>query len=89
MRWHGSPSRAPPPGAPNFIPETAINARAARELESAKQALEEAERHFATGSFELAAAESAQAAHAVGRIVGKYADPDLLDAVFKNFCIGK
>ena len=71
------------------IPETAVNARAARELESAKQALEEAGRHFATGSFELAAAESAQAAHAVGRIVGRYADPDLLDAVFRNFCIGK
>ena len=48
-----------------------------------------AELHFTNGDFELAAAESARAAHAVGVVVGKYADPDLLDEVFKNFCIGK
>ena len=71
------------------IPEAAINARAAGELELAKKSLDEAERRFAAGEFELAAAESAEAAHAVGRIVGKYADPDLLDAVFRNFCSGK
>ena len=71
------------------IPETAVNARAAEELGSAERALEDAGRHFDNGSFELAAAESAQAAHAIGRIIGKYTDPDLLDAVFSNFCIGK
>ena len=71
------------------IPETAINARAAGELGLAEKSLMEANRHFDTGGFELAAAESAQAAHAVGRIIGKYADPDLLDSVFRNFCIGK
>ena len=71
------------------IPETAVNARAAAELELAAKSLKEAGRHFETGGFELAAAESAQAAHAVGRIVGRHADPDLLDTVFRNFCIGK
>ena len=71
------------------IPETAVNARAAGELELAQKSLEEAKRLFTAGNFELAAAESAQAAHAVGRIVGRHADPDLLDAVFRNFCIGK
>ena len=71
------------------LPEIALNARAGRELEKARTALEAAEKQFSEGNYELAAAESARAAHAVGMIVGKNADPDLLDEVFKNFCIGK
>ena len=71
------------------LPEIALNARAGRELESARAALEAAEEEYRSGNYELAAEESARAAHAVGMIVGKYADPDLLDEVFRNFCIGK
>lgn len=71
------------------LPEVALNARAGRELEKARAALEAAETKFADGEYELAAAESARAAHAIGVIVGKNADPDLLDEVFRNFCIGK
>lgn len=71
------------------LPEIALNARAGRELEKTRAALEAAERRFTEGNYELAAAESARAAHAVGVVVGRHADPDLLDEVFKNFCIGK
>ena len=71
------------------LPEIAPNARAGRELEKARAALEAAAKQFADGNYELAAEESSRAAHAVGVIVGKHADPDLLDEVFKNFCIGK
>ena len=71
------------------LPETALNARAGRELRNAQTALEAAERQFAEGNYELAAQESARAARAVGLIVGKHADPELLDEVFRNFCIGK
>jgi len=71
------------------LPEVALNARAGRELQTVKATLAAAERHFADGDYELAAAESARAARAVGVVVGRHADPDLLDEVFKNFCIGK
>ncbi|MBP5531388.1 MAG: tRNA uridine-5-carboxymethylaminomethyl(34) synthesis GTPase MnmE [Lentisphaeria bacterium] len=71
------------------LPEIALNARAGRELEKSRAALEAAEKQFSEGNYELAAEESARAAHAVGAVVGKHADPDLLDEVFKNFCIGK
>jgi len=71
------------------LPEIALNARAGRELEKTRAALEAATKQFADGNYELAAEESARAAHAVGVVVGKNADPDLLDEVFKNFCIGK
>ncbi|MBQ6352517.1 MAG: tRNA uridine-5-carboxymethylaminomethyl(34) synthesis GTPase MnmE, partial [Lentisphaeria bacterium] len=71
------------------LPEVALNARAGRELQTVKATLAAAEHHFADGDYELAAAESARAARAVGVVVGRHADPDLLDEVFKNFCIGK
>ena len=71
------------------LPEVALNARAGRELEKTRAALEAAAKQFSDGNYELAAEESARAAHAVGVIVGRHADPDLLDEVFKNFCIGK
>ena len=73
---------------PEF-PEVALNARAGRELEKTRTALEAAAQRFADGNYELAAEESARAARAVGVIVGRYADPNLLDEVFRNFCIGK
>ena len=71
------------------LPEIALNARAGRELEKTHTALEAAAKQFAEGNYELAAEESARAAHAIGVVVGRHADPDLLDEVFRNFCIGK
>ena len=70
-------------------PEVAVNARCAAALESADRSLEQASGQFISANFELAAAELATAAHAIGTTVGRTADPDLLDRVFQNFCIGK
>ena len=70
-------------------PEVAVNARSAVQLESAIPFCEQAGALFEQGDYELAASLLAQAAHAVGMIVGRNADPDLLDSVFHRFCLGK
>ena len=70
-------------------PEVAVNARSATQLELAIPHCEAAQQLFEDGCFELAAYELASAAHAAGKIVGRNADPDLLDAVFHRFCLGK
>ena len=70
-------------------PEVAVNARSAAQLELAIPHCEAAQQLFEDGCFELAAYELASAAHAAGKIVGRNADPDLLDAVFHRFCLGK
>jgi tRNA modification GTPase len=44
---------------------------------------------FASGEFELAASDLRSAMHSIGKITGKSSDPDVLDEIFKNFCIGK
>ncbi len=71
------------------VPEVALNARCAELLEKAKTALKSAQTRFAAGEFELAAADLAQSAREVGKAIGKTVEPDVLDEVFKNFCIGK
>ncbi|MBO5822155.1 MAG: tRNA uridine-5-carboxymethylaminomethyl(34) synthesis GTPase MnmE [Lentisphaeria bacterium] len=70
-------------------PEVAVNARSATQLELAIPHCEAAQLLFEDGCFELAAHELATAAHAAGKIIGRNADPDLLDAVFHRFCLGK
>ena len=70
-------------------PEVAVNARSAAQLELAIPHCEAAQQLFEDGCYELAAYELASAAHAAGKIVGRNADPDLLDAVFHRFCLGK
>ena len=70
-------------------PEVAVNARSAAQLELAIPHCEAAQLLFEDGCFELAAHELATAAHAAGKIIGRNADPDLLDAVFHRFCLGK
>lgn len=56
-------------------------------------ALEEAEgairRALATGQAELAAEDLRLAARAIGRITGRVDVEDLLDVIFRDFCIGK
>ena len=71
------------------IPEVAINARARILLEESDRALVQAAEQFSGGEFELAASDLRSALHAIGRITGKTSDPDVLDEIFRNFCIGK
>ncbi len=47
------------------------------------------ERYPQTGAPELAAEELRQAVNALGRITGRVGVEDLLDIVFREFCIGK
>ena len=71
------------------IPEVAVNARAKALLEEAESALQQALIQFADSDFELAASDLRNALHAIGKITGKSSDPDVLDEIFRNFCIGK
>lgn len=71
------------------IPEVAVNARSQALLEECDSALLQAMEQFGAGDFELAASDLRTAMHAIGKITGKSADPDVLDEIFKNFCIGK
>ena len=70
-------------------PEVAVNARSASQIEKALPHCDAACRWFQENCFELCACELAAAAHAVGVIIGRNVDPDLLDAVFHRFCLGK
>ena len=71
------------------IPEVAVNARSQALLEESDSALLQAMEQFASGEFELAASDLRSAMHSIGKITGKSSDPDVLDEIFKNFCIGK
>ncbi|MCQ2353150.1 MAG: tRNA uridine-5-carboxymethylaminomethyl(34) synthesis GTPase MnmE [Victivallaceae bacterium] len=71
------------------VPQVALNSRCAALLEEAKGNLDAAIARFQEGDFELAAEELAFAGRQVGMAVGKTVDPDILDEVFRNFCIGK
>jgi tRNA modification GTPase len=71
------------------IPEVAVNARSQALLEEADAALLQAMEQFADGEFELAASDLRSALHSIGKITGKSSDPDVLDEIFRNFCIGK
>ena len=55
-------------------------------LESAVDALARAGR---AGAAELAAEDLRLAARALGRITGRIAVDEILDVVFRDFCIGK
>ena len=74
---------------PQNLPDCAINARAADALEKALAALTLAKENIAVNEIELAAYDLATAAREVGLVTGRTVEPDLLDRVFSNFCIGK
>ncbi|HXJ71771.1 MAG TPA: tRNA uridine-5-carboxymethylaminomethyl(34) synthesis GTPase MnmE, partial [Candidatus Dormibacteraeota bacterium] len=57
-----------------------------RAREGARRALEALQRDL---TLELVAMDLRIAAEAVGEIVGKTTTEDLLDSIFKQFCIGK
>ena len=46
-------------------------------------------RKVAAGADEILAEELRVAAHALGRLLGKVDVEDILDKIFKDFCIGK
>ncbi len=58
-------------------------------FERAQQALERAQAAFGVAALEVVAGEVGLAVAALGDITGESASQDLLDAIFRRFCIGK
>ena len=70
-------------------PEIAVNARHARLLEEAIEALPGAAINLDNNDWELAAVHLRSAISALASITGEESDPDILDNIFSRFCIGK
>jgi tRNA modification GTPase len=60
-----------------------------RGLEQARAALKRAQTGEAAGREELLAEELRIAARALGRLTGRVDVEDILDVIFRDFCIGK
>jgi tRNA modification GTPase len=58
-------------------------------LQGAEEALRRAIAEGAQGREEVVAEELRAASHALGRLVGRVDVEDVLDAIFRDFCIGK
>jgi tRNA modification GTPase len=58
-------------------------------LNSVKQALERALAEGPVGRLDIAAEELRGAAHTLGRLSGRIDVEDILDVIFRDFCIGK
>jgi tRNA modification GTPase len=58
-------------------------------LQGAEEALRRAVAEGAQGREEVVAEELRAASHALGRLVGRVDVEDVLDAIFRDFCIGK
>ncbi len=69
--------------------QVAVNARCAGLLQRAGGHTAAALRAYAAGDFEISAAELRNAGTALAEITGENAAPDVLDAIFSKFCIGK
>jgi tRNA modification GTPase len=71
--------------------ETAIvtRARHRRALEDTVSALDRALAQGASGREELIAEELRSAATTLGRLTGRVDVEDILDVIFRDFCIGK
>lgn len=68
----------------------AVNARHAFHLEAARDALTRAQVNFAGDApLEMTAADLRVALFSLGEIVGETSNEDMLDRLFRNFCIGK
>lgn len=70
-------------------PEAAVSARHSALLEAAMPALAEAREKILLEQWELAASSLRVALRSLGEITGEDASPDVLDAIFSRFCIGK
>ncbi len=60
-----------------------------RALKDTQEALERAQREAVTGHEDLIAEELRLAARALGRLTGRVDVEDILDVIFRDFCIGK
>jgi tRNA modification GTPase len=69
-------------------PTIVTRARQREALQQALAALERAQQ-VPEGNEELTAEELRLAAHALGRLLGRIDVEDVLDAIFRDFCIGK
>ena len=58
-------------------------------LDSTKKALERALAETSTGREELVAEELRSAVQTLGRLTGRVDVEDILDVIFRDFCIGK
>ncbi len=70
-------------------PEFAVNERHHEQIRIALSALPEAATLIVAGSWELAVIPLRTAVDAIGRVIGKTSDPDVLGNIFSRFCIGK
>jgi tRNA modification GTPase len=70
-------------------PAMVTRARHRRALEETVAALDRAAAHSASGSEELIAEDLRSAATTLGRLTGRVDVEDILDVIFRDFCIGK
>ncbi len=70
-------------------PDVAVSSRHAALLEEAIKAITQALEHLGSEDWELAAVHLRAAAAPLAEITGENASPDVLDEIFKRFCIGK
>jgi len=70
-------------------PSLVTRARHRRALEQTIAALDDALAQGASGSEELIAEELRSAATTLGRLTGRVDVEDILDVIFRDFCIGK
>src|SRR5262249_8908413 len=61
----------------------------ARHRSALEQTVEALDRAAASGPIELAAEDLRLAARALGRVTGRVDVDDVLDVIFREFCIGK
>jgi len=70
-------------------PEIAVGIRHARLLAEARESLLASRSEIDAGRWELAAIPLRDAIAALGTVTGEDASPDVLDEIFRSFCIGK
>ncbi len=70
-------------------PDVAVSARHAALLDEARAELADAQPCVRAETWELAAVSVRSALHAIGKVTGQTASPDVLDTIFARFCIGK
>ena len=76
-------------GVADTTGEIAVAARHAALLSEASEALSPVGGLLEGGQWELAALELRRAVQALGRMVGREVEPDVLETIFHRFCIGK
>jgi tRNA modification GTPase len=70
-------------------PEIAVGVRHARLLAEAREALPTARQEIAAERWELAAIPLRDTLAALGAVTGETTPPDVLDEIFRTFCLGK